>query len=89
LVLRACGRRRSAAACRTTSSPRSGSCRFLVKDRLDATGARWSLTGAEAVLLPRAVIDNGDFERYWRYFTELDHLHTHAVRYQGQLAPAA
>jgi hypothetical protein len=37
----------------------------------------------------RAVIDNGDFERYWRYFTELDHLHTHAVRYQGQLALAA
>ncbi|MFF7645150.1 ISKra4 family transposase [Streptomyces canus] len=66
-----------------------GSCRFLVKDRLDATGARWSLTGAEAVLLLRAVIDNGDFERYWRYFTELDHLHTHAVRYQGQLALAA
>jgi hypothetical protein len=66
-----------------------GSCRFLVTDRLDATGARWSLTGAEVVLLLRAVIDNGDFERYWRYFTELDHLHTHALRYQGQLALAA
>jgi hypothetical protein len=37
----------------------------------------------------RAVIDNGDFERYWRYFTEPDHLHTQAVRYQGQLALAA
>ncbi|WP_327258566.1 MULTISPECIES: ISKra4 family transposase [unclassified Streptomyces] len=66
-----------------------GSCRFLVKDRLDVTGARWGLTGAEAVLLLRAVIDNGDFERYWHYFTELDHLHTHVVRYQGQLALAA
>ena len=35
-----------------------GSCRFLVKDRLDVTGARWSLTGAEAVLLLRC-----DFSR--------------------------
>ena len=27
-----------------------GACRYLVKDRMDRTGARWSLTGAEAVL---------------------------------------
>lgn len=66
-----------------------GSCRFLVKDRLDVTGARWSLTGAEAVLLLRAVIDNGDFDTYWQYFTELEYLHTHAVRHQGKLALAA
>ncbi|QCX82410.1 hypothetical protein C9F11_46165 (plasmid) [Streptomyces sp. YIM 121038] len=66
-----------------------GSCRLLVKDRLDTTGARGSLPGTEAVLLLRAVIDNGNVERYWRSFTELDHLHTHAVRYQGQPAPAA
>ncbi len=38
-----------------------GSCRYLVKDRLDITGARWSLTGAEAILLLRAVIANGDY----------------------------
>jgi hypothetical protein len=66
-----------------------GSCRFLVKDRLDVTGAKWSLTGAEAVLLLRAVIDNGDFDAYWNFYTELDHLRTHAVRHQGQLALAA
>ena len=33
-----------------------GACRYLVKDRLDITGARWSLPGAEAILLLRAVI---------------------------------
>ena len=66
-----------------------GTCRFLVKDRLDVTGARWSLNGAEAVLLLRAVIDNGDFEAYWHYFTELEHLRTHATRYQGKLTLAA
>lgn len=37
-------------------------CRSLIKDRLDITGARWSPTGAEAVLLLRAVLDNGDFD---------------------------
>jgi hypothetical protein len=66
-----------------------GSCRFLVKDRLDVTGARWSLTGAEAVLLLRAVIDNGDFDAYWKFFTELEYMRTHAVRHQGELALAA
>jgi len=25
-----------------------GACRYLVKDRMDITGARWSLSGAEA-----------------------------------------
>ena len=27
-----------------------GACRYLVKDRMEVTGARWSLAGAEAVL---------------------------------------
>jgi hypothetical protein len=32
-----------------------GACRHLVKDRMDVTGARWSLAGAEAVLRLRAL----------------------------------
>ena len=43
-----------------------GACRHLIGDRLDITGARWGLDGAEAVLTLRAVISNGDFEEYWR-----------------------
>src|SRR6266545_1005997 len=42
-----------------------GACRHLVKDRMDITGARWGLPGAEAILKLRALISNGDFERYW------------------------
>jgi hypothetical protein len=42
-----------------------GACRYLVKDRMDRTGARWSLTGAEAVLRLRAVRASGDFDAYW------------------------
>ncbi|GLI00688.1 ISKra4 family transposase [Phytohabitans aurantiacus] len=66
-----------------------GCCRYLVKDRLDITGARWSLTGAEAVLLLRAVITNGDFDQYWQFHLDREYQRTHASRYQDQYAPAA
>jgi hypothetical protein len=61
-----------------------GTCRYLVKDRLAITGARWSLTGAEAVLLLRAVITNGDFDTYWRFHLQQEHQRTHTSRYQHQ-----
>lgn len=44
-----------------------GACRHVVKDRMDRTGARWSLTGAEAVLRLRAVRASGDFDAYWEF----------------------
>ena len=44
-----------------------GACRYLVADRLDITGARWGLEGAEAVLKLRALRSNGDFSSYWAY----------------------
>jgi hypothetical protein len=37
------------------------------KDRLDLTGARWGLEGAGAILKPRALRSNGDFEQYWTF----------------------
>jgi len=37
-----------------------GTCRYLVADRMDITGARWSVNGAEAVLKLRAVRANDD-----------------------------
>ena len=50
-----------------------GACRHLIGDRLDITGARWGLQGAEAVLTLRAVIGNGDFDEYWRYHLTREH----------------
>jgi hypothetical protein len=44
-----------------------GACRHLIGDRLDISGARWGLQGAEAVLKLRALRTNGDFDRYWRF----------------------
>ena len=52
-----------------------GACRHLIKDRMDITGARWSLEGAEAVLRLRAIRSSGDFEAYWRF-----HEHQEAKR---------
>jgi hypothetical protein len=46
-----------------------GAARHLVADRLDITGSRWSVPGAEAVLTLRALISNGDFPQYWTFHT--------------------
>jgi hypothetical protein len=50
-----------------------GACRHLIGDRLDITGARWGLDGAEAILTLRAVISNGDFEKYWLFHLAREH----------------
>ena len=44
-----------------------GACRYLVKDRMDRTGSRWRIPGAEAVLKMRALKTNDDFKNYWDY----------------------
>ncbi|MFI5887653.1 ISKra4 family transposase [Streptomyces sp. NPDC051554] len=50
-----------------------GACRHLIADRLDISGARWGLDGAEAVLKLRAVHSNSDFDTYWRFHTAREH----------------
>jgi hypothetical protein len=40
-----------------------GTCRHLVKDRMDITGARWGLAGAEAILKLRAIFTNKRLRR--------------------------
>lgn len=49
------------------TGPIEGACRHLIGDRLDITGSRLGLDGAEAALKLRALIENGDFDTYWRY----------------------
>jgi len=36
-----------------------GACRYLIKDRMDITGARWGLSGGEAILKLRSIRTNG------------------------------
>jgi hypothetical protein len=66
-----------------------GACRHLIGDRLDISGARWGLQGAEAVLKLRALRSNGDFDAYWRYHLAREHQRVHQARYQHPLARAA
>ena len=54
-----------------------GTCRHLVKDRMDITGARWGLQTAEAILQLRALHANGDFDDYWKYHIQQEHQRNH------------
>lgn len=62
-----------------------GACRYLVKDRMDRTGARWSVVGAEAVLRLRAVLASGDFDEYWAFHLDREHQRNHQARYEGEV----
>jgi hypothetical protein len=64
-----------------------GACRYLVQDRMGRTGARWSLTGAEAILRLRALRASGDFDDYWQFHLAKEHARTHAPRYAGGEIP--
>ena len=66
-----------------------GACRHIVKDRMDITGARWGLEGAEAILKLRAVIATGDFEDYWRFHLRREHERIHHAKYRDGLVLAA
>jgi hypothetical protein len=62
-----------------------GACRHLIKDRMDITGARWSLAGAEAVLRLRSVYISGDWDKYWRFHLLQEHQRNHLALYQGAI----
>ncbi|MGH3410474.1 MAG: ISKra4 family transposase [Streptosporangiaceae bacterium] len=66
-----------------------GACRYLVKDRMDITGARWSLEGAEAILKLRALIATGNFENYWRFHLRREHERIHHAKYRDSQILAA
>lgn len=66
-----------------------GACRHLVKDRMDLTGARWGLEGAEAVLKLRALRSNGDFESYFKFHLDRERQRVHEARYSDGVIPTA
>ena len=66
-----------------------GACRHLVKDRMEVTGARWSLKGAEAVLKLRALRASHDFEQYWAFHEAREHERNHQALYEDGLVPPA
>ena len=65
-----------------------GACRHLVEDRMNVTGARWSLDGGEAVLRLRALHSSGDFDEYWKFHEIREYERNHLAHYAGQQVPA-
>jgi hypothetical protein len=45
-----------------------GACRHVVKDRMELTGMRWTLPGAQSMLHLRAIYLNDDWDDYLHYF---------------------
>lgn len=58
-----------------------GACRHLVKDRLEQTGMRWTVNGAQAMLHTRALYLNGDWDSFLEY-----HIQTEQTALYGQTA---
>jgi hypothetical protein len=49
-----------------------GACRHLVKDRMEGTGMRWTVPGAQAMLHLRAVYLNGRWDEFIEYHVETE-----------------
>jgi len=58
-----------------------GACRHLIKDRMDVTGARWTLKGAEAVIKLRSLRSSRDFEGYWKFHEEQEYYENYLSKY--------
>jgi len=65
-----------------------GACRHLVKDRMEITGAKWRLSGAEAVLRLRALRSSNDFDEYWNFHEACEYKRNHQDLYAGGVVPA-
>ncbi|MCB1111028.1 MAG: hypothetical protein KDK64_08595, partial [Chlamydiia bacterium] len=49
-----------------------GACGCLVKDRTDRSGMKWSREGAQAILNLRAIKQNGDWDKYFAYYAQME-----------------
>jgi hypothetical protein len=65
-----------------------GACCYLVKDRMEKTGARWSTSGAEAVLRLRSLMASKDFDEYWAFHEAKELERNHLQHYAGGELPA-
>jgi len=48
-------------------------CGHTVKSRMEGTGRRWSIEGAESILLLRSVYTSNDWDAYWHAHRQLEH----------------
>jgi hypothetical protein len=64
-----------------------GACRSVVADRMDITGARWGVKGAEAILKLRTLRMSDDFDAYWDFHVAEEHRLVHESKYPPGQAP--
>jgi len=60
-----------------------GACRYLVKDRMEITGARWSLVGADSLLKLRSLKVSGDFFSYWKFYEQQQYERNYKILYKN------
>jgi len=65
-----------------------GACRHVIRDRMEITGARWSLEGAEAILRLRSLRASGDLDTYWRHHEQRELERNHAAQYANGKIPS-
>ena len=44
-------------------------CGHVVRDRMEISGARWGISGAESILNLRSLVKSKDWDEYWEFFT--------------------
>lgn len=66
-----------------------GACRHLVKDRLEQTGMRWSLEGAQAMLHLRAIHLNGNWNDFINYRIKVEQTELYGEVSQSEYRQAA
>jgi hypothetical protein len=59
-----------------------GTCGSLVEDRMEQSGMRWSIAGAQAVLEQRAVVKNNDWEDFWAFYIDMETLRLYPTPYE-------
>ncbi|MCP4406663.1 MAG: ISKra4 family transposase [Gammaproteobacteria bacterium] len=52
-----------------------GACRHVVKDRMERSGMRWTLPGAQAMLGLRCISLNGDWDEYMKFHIRQENHH--------------
>jgi hypothetical protein len=58
-------------------------CKQLVVTRMEGSGMRWSMDGAQAMLKLRTVYINGDWQAYWGFHRQQEHERLYGSRRQG------
>ena len=60
-----------------------GACGYLVKNRMEGSGMRWSWVGAEAMLQQRAVKLNGDWDDFWSFHIDSERERLYPATYKS------